>query len=95
MLSKEDINKMKRKFIIAASIFIFIIFIISFFGSAIYLRTKYTDIYNQGVKLLYTGDYIKAIDCFNDIPDYMNYKDISDLLEGYQVVCPHCGELLN
>ena len=80
MLSKEDINKMKRKFIIAASIFIFIIFIISFFGSAIYLRTKYTDIYNQGVKLLYTGDYIKAIDCFNDIPDYMTYKDISDLL---------------
>lgn len=45
--------------------------------------------------MLENGDYTKAINCFNRIPNYIDYQDISELLDKYDVpVCPHCGALL-
>lgn len=82
---------MNKRFKILATSSV-ILFLIVFFSSAIYTRNKYTEIYNEGVYLLQEGRYTKAIDCFHNIPNYIQYKDISELLNKYKIpVCPNCG----
>lgn len=73
---------------------IFLLLIITF-GYAFHMRGEYRKVYDNGVSLLEEGKYTEAVDCFSDIPDYMDYQDISKLLNKYGVsVCPHCGALL-
>lgn len=85
---------MGKKFRIIISLTI-IIFLIVFFSSAFYTREKYIKIYDEGVSLLDAGNYKEAIECFNDIPNYTNYRDISKLLEKHGFsICPYCGSLL-
>ena len=69
-----------------------IIFLI-LFSFAVYKRNKYnTEIYNEGVYLLQEGNYTEAIETFSNIPNYIRYKDIPELLNEYQIpVCPNCG----
>ena len=69
-----------------------IIFLI-LFSFAVYKRNKYnTEIYNEGVYLLQEGNYTEAIETFSNIPNYIQYKDIPELLNEYQIpVCPNCG----
>lgn len=88
---------MKNTYKNIIAIFAIVIFFIAFFSSAIYKRTKYLEIYHNGVSLLEEGNYKDAVDCFSELPDYMNYKDIRDLLKEYEVydVCPYCGHILN
>ena len=71
---------------------IVIIFLI-LFSFAVYKRNKYnTEIYNEGVYLLQEGNYTEAIETFSNIPNYIRYKDIPELLNEYQIpVCPNCG----
>ena len=66
------------------------------FGFGIHARNKCMEAYYEGVSLLKSGNYMAAIDCFNDIPDYIEYKDIAELLREYEVkdVCPYCGHIL-
>lgn len=59
-------------------------------GDIIEAREKYMNIYNEGVSLLEDGDHIGAIQRFIEIPNYMEYKNIANLLEGYEV-CSECG----
>lgn len=63
---------------------------------ALHKRDKYEEAYNEGVSLLKQGNYDEAIEYFSEIPDYIEYKDTSDLLEVYDVdtVCPYCGHVL-
>lgn len=63
---------------------------------ALHMRFNYEEAYNEGVSLLESGDYMGAIECFNDIPDYIEYEDISELLKKYKVdnVCPYCGHVI-
>ena len=69
-----------------------ILFLIVFISFGIYDRNKYKEFYNEGVYLLQEGRYIEAIDSFRNIPNYTNYKDISELFNKYQIpVCPNCG----
>lgn len=69
-----------------------ILFLIVFISFDIYDRYKYKEFYNEGVYLLQEGRYIEAIDSFRNIPNYTNYKDISELFNKYQIpVCPNCG----
>ena len=73
----------------------FVVFLIIFFCSAVHMRNEYTRIYDEGVYLLETGNYKGAIECFNDIPNYTDYRDVSELLEKYEFsICPNCGSLL-
>lgn len=55
-----------------------ILFLIVFISFAIYDRNKYKEFYNEGVYLLQ-----EAIDSFRNIPNYTNYKDISELFNKY------------
>lgn len=85
---------MSKKFRIIISLMI-IVFLVVFFSSAFYTRDKYIKIYNEGVSLLETGNYKEAIECFDDIPSYTDYRDISKLLKKHGFsICPHCGSLL-
>lgn len=69
-----------------------ILFLIVFFSSAVYKRNKYIEFYNEGVYLLQEGRYTEAIESFRNIPNYIQYKDISELFDEYQIpVCPNCG----
>lgn len=87
--------KSKCKILIRALMIISLVaFITCYFGSAFYLRFKYQRSYNEGVSLLESGCYDKAIDCFNEIPDCRNYKDIGDLLKDHQLICPYCGSVI-
>ena len=71
------------------------IFIVAFFGSAFHTRNKYIEFYNEGVSLLEEENYTDAIDRFSNIPNYIDYEDIRELLEEYQIdVCPRCGLIL-
>ena len=81
---------MKRRIINLAIILFFVLFL----GSAVKTRDKYFEIYNRGVSLLESGQYFEAIECFENISNYMGYRDIPELLEKYQVVCPECGSVL-
>lgn len=70
-------------------------FSILFCSSAVYVRNEYIEIYNEGVSLLEEGDYINALNRFSDIPNYIDYRDIRELLEEHQIdVCPRCGLIL-
>ena len=72
----------------------FLLFIITF-SYAFYMRGKYAKIYDNGISLLEDGKYEEAVDCFSGIPNYIDYQDISELLNTYEVsVCSHCGALL-
>lgn len=74
---------------------IIIIFLTVFFSFTFYMREKNIKIYNEGVSLLESGKYKEAVERFDDIPDYTNYRDISKLLEKYGFsICPYCGALL-
>ena len=74
---------------------IFLFFILSI-GYAFHMRGAYRKVYDNGVSLLEDGKYTEAVDCFSGIPDYMDYRDVSELLNKYGVsVCPHCGTLLD
>lgn len=48
--------------------------------------------------MLEAGEYGAAVECFDEIPDYMNYKDISTLLYEYidenHTICPNCGHVV-
>ena len=69
-----------------------ILFLIVFFSFAVYKRNKYIEFYNEGVYLLQEGRYTEAIDSFRNIPNYIQYKDISELFDEYQIqVCSNCG----
>ena len=86
---------MRKKTKVTIIISSIIVFLIAFFGYAFYTRNRYIEIYDKGVSLLEEGKYEEAIDCFNDIPDYIRYQDIAELLDEYDVpVCRHCGSLL-
>ena len=71
-------------------------FLVVFFSFAFYTREKYIEIYNDGVSLLEAGKYMEAVERFNDIPNYINYRDIEELIIEYNIdfVCPHCGKML-
>ena len=48
--------------------------------------------YDAGVKLLEAGEVDSALVEFEKIPEYIDYKDIKELLLKYDVpVCEHCG----
>ena len=73
----------------------FVVFLIIFFCFAVYTKNEYTRIYDEGVYLLKTGNYKDSIERFNDIPNCTDYRDISELLEKYELsMCPNCGSLL-
>ena len=72
-------------------IFTFVI-MVAFVSFTIYKRNEYTVIYNEGIYLLEQGKLTDAIECFEDIPDYINYRDMPEVLDRYNIpVCPHCG----
>ena len=81
-----------RNYIIIFGI-IFIILRIGFAKITIDNRNRFTEIYNKGVIYLNEGKYQKAVECFKEIPDYPNYRDISDLLQEHNI-CPECGQVL-
>lgn len=70
-----------------------VILLIGFAKMAIDIRNSFTEIYNKGVVYLNEGKYQKAVECFKEIPNYLNYRDISDLLQEYDT-CPECGQVL-
>ena len=83
---------MSKRFKILVMSSLVILFLIIFFSSAIYKRNEYIEIYNEGVYLLQEGRYTEAIESFRNIPNYIQYKDISELFDEYQIpVCPNCG----
>ena len=83
---------MSKKFRIIINLMI-IVFLIVFFSYVFYTKEKYIKIYKEGVSLLDAGNYKESIECFNDIPNYTNYRDISKLLEKHKI-CQYCGSLL-
>lgn len=85
-------RKFKRVLIFLAIILFFIIF----FTSAFYKRKEYMGFYNKGVSLLEEGKYSEALDSFSEIPDYIRYQDIAELLDKYDIqVCPYCGSVID
>ena len=85
----DDIGRfiMKRRLCI-----VFVVLVV--FCFLIVQRSKYLDIYNEGVSLLEAGACEEAIDCFSEIPNYLRYRDISELLEEHDLVCPYCGHVM-
>ena len=69
------------------------VLLIAYFGTAFHLRYKYRDIYNEAIELLDAGDYDAAINRIDDIPDYVNYRDVAEVFDLHKV-CPHCGSVL-
>ena len=67
-----------------------VVFFVILFVAATCLRNKYMQIYYDGVSLLQIGEYEAAVERFNDIPNYQEYQDISDLLT-MKHICPSCG----
>lgn len=63
---------------------------------AIDTKNSYIEIYNNGVSLLEYGKFDEAVDTFSEIPEYIDYKDIRELLDKYGIdnVCPECGHVL-
>lgn len=91
----SKINNFLKKILNKMNIYLCIlVLIISFFVvgicDAFIKREKYLVIYNEGKSLLENGFYDKALKKFEEIPDYMNYKDIDELL-GLPEICPECG----
>lgn len=86
---------LSRKAKITIIICSIVVFSVLFCSSAVYVRNEYIEIYNEGVSLLEEGNYIDALNRFSDIPNYIDYRDIRELLEEYQIdVCPQCGFIL-
>lgn len=77
-------------------ILVSIVFILLGIIYAFYIKNEYKAIYDRGVILLEDGDYSGAINKFEEIPDYIKYGDIQDLLLKYEIkdVCPYCGKHL-
>ena len=74
-----------------------ILFILGFsiFYSTLTIKDHYLKIYNEAVSFLEAGDYDAAIARFEEIPNYTEYRDVSELLINYKIdVCPHCGHIL-
>ena len=86
---------LSRKTKIVVIICSIVVFSVLFCSSAVYTRNEYIKIYNEGVSLLEKGNYTDALNRFSDIPNYIDYRDIRELLEEHQIdVCPRCGLIL-
>ena len=72
-------------------------FLAAIIFSAIAIKDNYNKIYNEGLSLLESGETDSAIECFHQIPNYINYKDIRKLIVEYDIdtICPNCGESIN
>lgn len=55
---------------------------------AFHYHYAYVDYYDKGVALLKEGNKEEAIEVFENIPNYADYRDISVLLELEE--CPNC-----
>ena len=77
-------------------IFMVLLFILIFISFANYKKHEYIEIYNKGIQLLNDGNVDSALDCFDDIPNYTRYRDISQLLkENNFQICPNCGAVVD
>ena len=56
-------------------------FLLAFFYYAFTGRKYCLSWYNEGVHYLEENNCTKAVECFENIPNYRNYKDISVLLD--------------
>lgn len=90
----KDKNESKwRLFILTAYaiIIVVVIFGIAFIiSSASYMKKSNEKIYNTATELLQEEKYDEAFKCFTDIPNYINYRDVKELLESNNI-CPYCG----
>ena len=82
-------KRTKRTLIVAGVL----LFLVLCFGSATCDRKHYMAIYHEGVSYLEAGDYKKAVDTFQEIPNYTSYQDIGDLLIERDI-CPNCGAVM-
>lgn len=48
------------------------------------IRSELNVIYNDGVQLLKENKYEEAVEKFSEIPEYLKYRDIVELLEDYK-----------
>lgn len=59
------------------------------------MKNHYSELYEEAVSFLEAGDYDAAIDKFEEIPNYTQYRDVSELLINHKIdVCPNCGHAL-
>lgn len=87
---------MSKKQKIAILIFMVLSFILVFISFAYYKKHEYAEVYSKGVQLLNEGNVDSALDCFDNIPNYTRYRDISQLLEESNIqICPNCGAIVD
>lgn len=89
---------LKSKQFVYKLVFIMLVslLLLGYFSLAEHARRYNRSIYDQSVELFEDGKYEEAVECLRQIPDYMQYRGVPELLHKYDIdfVCPKCGHLL-
>lgn len=97
-LKNDSIRRSKSsiKIVIVCTLLV-VGFLTAIMFSLIAIKDNYNKIYNEGVSFLESGEIDSAIECFDQIPNYIQYKDIKELFIEYEIdnICPNCGKSID